>query len=519
MLQANVLWVDDEIDLLKIQILYLEEKGHIVSTANNGDDALDLVNENNYDIIFLDENMPGLSGLDVLVEFKKIKPNIPVVMVTKNEEEDIMDEAVGSKIDDYLIKPVNPKQIILAIKKNVDKKRLITEKTTSKYQTEFSKLSSDISMASSINDWYSLYKDLVYWELELDKTSDNTMDEVLTTQKEDANIEFSKFIKDNYLSWFKEGVENKPNMPFDFFRNKIIPLLDKKEKIFVIVIDNLRLDQWKAIEPVINNYMLTEKEELWMSILPTATQYARNALFAGLTPLEISKRHPNLWLNDEDEGGKNTHEEELLELLFHRYRRKVKFNYHKILNNKAGQKVNEQFANLLQDQLSVIVYNFVDILSHARTDTKMIRELADDDAAYRDLTLTWFEHSPLRELIKLISKEKIKTFIITDHGSKNVLNPVKVLGDRNTTTNLRYKQGRNLGYNKKQVFEIVDPEKAGLPVTNLSSSYIFAYNEDFFAYPNNYNHYVKYYKNTFQHGGISLEEMIIPYILLKPKSN
>jgi len=519
MVKANVLWVDDEIDLLRIQILYLEEKGHDVSTANNGDDALDMIQENNYDIIFLDENMPGISGLDVLVEIKKLKPNIPVVMVTKNEEEDIMDEAIGSKIDDYLIKPVNPKQIILSIKKNVYNKRLITEKTTSKYQTEFNKISSDISKASSVEDWYNLYQDLVYWELELDKTQENTMDEVLTTQKDDANQEFSKFIKNNYINWFKEDTENKPNMPFDFFRKKVIPLLDKKEKIFVIVIDNLRLDQWKAMEPIINNHMITEEEEMWMSMLPTATQYARNALFAGLTPLEISKRHPELWLNDEDEGGKNNFEETLLEHLLHRYRRKIKFNYNKVLNNKSGHRVNDQFSNLLQDQLSVVVYNFVDILSHARTDTKMIRELANDDAAYRDLTITWFEHSPLLELIRKISKENIKTFIVTDHGSKNVTNPVKVIGDRHTTTNLRYKHGRNLGYNKKLVFELTEPHKAGLPVSNISSSYIFTYNQDFFAYPNNYNHYVKYYKNTFQHGGISLEEMLIPCIKLKPKNN
>ncbi len=519
MTKAKILWVDDEIDLLKIQILYLEEKEHTVFTVNNGYDAVELVKENNYDIIFLDENMPGISGLDVLAEIKRIKPAVPVVMVTKNEEEDIMDDAVGSKIDDYLIKPVNPKQIILSIKKNVENKQLISEKTSQRYRSEFSELTMKIGSAETYEDWFGLYKEIVYWELELDKSGDRTMDEVLVQQKEEANNEFSKFIRKNYKSWFTPENENRPKMPFDFFRQRVIPLLDNKKRICVIVIDNLRYDQWKLIESVTNQYLETVKEELWFSILPTATQYARNSLFAGLTPLEISKRYPEYWLNDEEDGKKNAYEENLLAELFKRYRRKVKFSYDKILNNKAGEKLNENFSNLMQNQLSVIVYNFVDILSHARTDTKMIRELAHGESAYRDLTMTWFEHSPLLELIKLLAEEDVTVFITTDHGAVNVNNPVKVIGDKNTTTNLRYKQGRNLAYNKKEVFEITEPEKAGLPVTNISSSYIFAYNSDFFAYPNNYNHYVKYYKNTFQHGGISLEEMLIPYVMLKPKKN
>ncbi len=518
MANAKVLWVDDEIDLLKIQILYLEEKGHTVFTANNGYDAVELVKENNYDIIFLDENMPGISGLDVLSEIKRIKPNIPVVMVTKNEEEDIMDDAVGSKIDDYLIKPVNPKQIILSIKKNVENKQLISEKTSKKFREKFSELNMKLNGINNYSDWFELYKELVYWELELDKSGDHTMDEVLMQQKQEANIEFSKFIKRNYEDWFIPETENRPYMPFDFFRKKVIPLLDRKQKVMVLMIDNLRFDQWKLIEPEINQYFETEKEEIWYSLLPTATQYARNAFFAGLTPLEISKRYPQYWLNDEEEGAKNAYEKELLEELFHRYRRKVKFSYDKILNNKAGEKVNQNISNLLQNDLITIVYNFIDILSHARTDTKMIRELAHGESAYRDLTLTWFEHSPLNELFKLISEEDITVFITTDHGSVNVDNPIKVVGDKNTTTNLRYKQGRNLSYNKKEVYEITKPEKVGLPVTNISSSYIFAYNSDFFAYPNNFNYYVKYYKDTFQHGGISLEEMLIPFIMLKPKS-
>lgn len=514
---AKILWVDDEIDLLKVHIYFLEEKGHTVEAINNGEDAIDTLKEQNFDIIFLDENMPGKSGLDVLPLIRQTKPNIPIVMITKNEEEQVMDEAIGSSVAGYLIKPVNPNQILLSIKKNVQNTRLINEKTTAHYQAEFRNISIEINEAKSENDWNNIYKKIIFWENKLENLQNSMMDEILQTQKEDANSNFAKYIEKNYIKWFSPDNENRPKMLFDVVRKDIIPLLDKKEKLCVIVIDNLRFDQWKTIEPLITRHFEVEKEEIILSMLPTSTQYARNAFFAGLTPLEISKRYPDYWLNDKEDGGKNMHEEDLLHELFNRYRRKIKFNYHKVLNNSYGEKVNSQFKNMIQDQLSVIVYNFVDILSHARTDSKMIRELASDEAAYKSLTLTWFEHSPLLELFKMLSENKIKTIITTDHGSIKVNNAVKVVGDRETTTNLRYKQGRNLSYKKNQVFEITKPEKVGLPSTNLSSTYIFAYKNDFLAYPNNYNYYVKYYKDTFQHGGISLEELLIPLVTLTPK--
>jgi DNA-binding response OmpR family regulator len=517
MKEPEILWVDDEIDLLQIHILFLTEKGNTVKTANNADKALEMIRERAFDIVFLDENMPGKSGLQILSEIKTIRPAMPVVMVTKSEEEDIMEDAIGAHIDDYLIKPVNPKQLLLAIKKHVDSNRIIDEKTTSSYQAEFRELSNRISATKTHNDWIEVYKKLTFRELELDKSTDNSMNEVLKLQKTEANSLFGKFIKTEYTKWFENGRTDRPNMPFDFFRQKVFPLTDKGEQVFVLVIDNLRFDQWRIIQPLINRYMNTESEEIWFSLLPTSTQYARNALFAGLTPAEVAKRYPDKWLDDEDEGGKNLEEETLLNQLFERYRRKVKIGYEKIMNNKAGSKIIENFANYAENQLMVVVYNFVDIISHARTDLNMIRELTDDEAAYRSLTLTWFEHSALPDLIKILAEKKIKTIITTDHGSIKVYNPIKVIGDRNTTTNLRYKQGKSLNYNKKEVFEILHPEKAGLPSTNLSSTYIFALNNDFFAYPNNYNHYVKYYKDTFQHGGISLEEMLIPMITLVPK--
>lgn len=516
MAKIKILWVDDEIDLLKPHILFLNEKGYDVETSNNGTDAIELVKTNFFDLIFLDENMPGKSGLETLAEIKKIFPSIPVVMITKSEEENIMDLAIGSKISDYLIKPVNPKQILLVIKKHVDHNRLITEKTTSAYQSEFSQIGIKINDSFSFEDWKDVYKKLVYWELELENTSDNPMDEVLKMQKSEANFAFSKFIKKNYLSWFDNN-QNKPLLSPNLFKSKVFPWLKNNEKVIVILIDNLRYDQWKILQPKIRESYNLIEEDIFCSILPTATQYARNSMFSGLMPSEIQKLFPDIWLNDEDDGGKNMHEEELLNRNLQRSGINEKFYYEKILNNKVGKKLVENINNIIQNKLSVIVYNFVDILSHSRTELEMIKELAEDESAYRSLTLSWFEHSSLNDLIKILSQHDIKLIITTDHGSIKVTNPIKVIGDKNTTTNIRYKQGKSLNYNPKEVFEITQPSKAYLPLTNVSSSYIFANNTDFFAYPNNYNYYVKYYKETFQHGGISMEEMLIPIITLEPK--
>jgi DNA-binding response OmpR family regulator len=514
---VKILWADDEIDLLKPHVIFLETKGHEVATTNNGDDAIEQVKKHNFDIIFLDENMPGLSGLETLMEIKKLAPAVPVIMITKSEEEDIMDEAVGSKIADYLIKPVNPNQILLAIKKNVEQKRLITEITTSKYQSEFGKIGMRINDSFTYNDWVDVYKNLVFWELELEKSNDNAMDEVLKLQRTEANSTFAKYIKNNYFNWFGKSLNERPLLSTDIFKHKVLPLIGNGQKVFFVLIDNLRYDQWKVLEPIFHEYFTIDKEELYYSILPTATQYARNALFAGLMPSEIEKLHPDLWLNDVDEGGKNLNEDKLLEKQLTRLGKNIKFNYEKVTNLKAGKRLTEILPNLLNQQLTVIIYNFVDMLSHARTDMEMIRELAYDEPAYRSITLSWFEHSPLLDFLKELAQQKVKIVLTTDHGTIRVANPVKIIGDKQTNTNLRYKQGKNLNYNPREVFEITRPEKGYLPKSNVSSIYVFALGDDFFAYPNNYNYFVNYYKGTFQHGGVSLEEMIVPFITLSPK--
>lgn len=514
----TILWADDEMELLKPHILFLNNKGYDVITAVSGDEALDIVRENrNINAVLLDENMPGISGLETLTKIKQLRADLPVIMITKSEEEHIMDDAIGGKIADYLIKPVNPNQIILSLKKTLDNKRLVSEKTNTEYRKEFGQIGMTLSDNLKWSEWVDVFKKIVYWELEMDKAQDKGMLDVLKMQKADANTQFFKFIEKNYVNWLNGKDTNPPTMSHTLLKNKFIPELDKAENVFLIVIDNLRYDQWKIIQPIIQDYYKVENEELYISILPTATQYARNALFSGLMPSEMEKRHPDWWLNDEDEGGKNMHEEDFLQAQLKRLGKDVKLSYNKVTNYAGGKKLAESINNLMQNKLNVIVYNFVDMLSHARTEMEVIRELADDEPAYRSITMSWFEHSPLLDTIKQLSAKKVKIVITTDHGTVHVKEPTKVLGDKNVNTNLRYKQGKALDYNAKEVFEVKNPSDAFLPKLHPSSRFIFAKEDRFFAYPNNFNHYVNYYRNTFQHGGISLEEMIIPYITLSPR--
>lgn len=517
MKKTKILWTDDEIDLLRAHIIFLQEKGFDVVTANNGTDAIELVRNDFFDIIFLDENMPGLSGLQTLSEIKNVDPNVPVVMITKSEEEDIMDEAIGSKMADYLIKPVNPNQILLTIKKNVDHRRLVTQRTNTAYLSEFSKIGMQISDRLSFPEWVEIYRKLVFWELELSTSEDSAMDEVLKLQKAEANNSFAKYVRNNYQSWFGSNSKERPLQSPDIFRKKIIPLVDGGNKVFVLVIDNLRYDQYRVLAKVLNNYYHVEEEELYCSILPTATMYARNAMFAGLMPSEIERIYPEYWEDDDNEGHKNRFEYELLQKQLARLGKNYRLFFEKITGVKSGRKMSDYLGNILQSDLSVMVFNFVDMISHARTEMDMIKELASDESAYRSLTLSWFNHSSLLDLLKLLAENKVKVVLTTDHGTIRVDNALKVIGDRETNTNLRYKSGRNLNYKSKSIYDISNPASIYLPSRNVSTSYIFATNTDFFAYPNNYNHYAQYYRNTYQHGGISLEEMIIPIVTLTPK--
>ena len=511
----RILWADDEIDLLKPHIMFLRNRGYDLQTANNGRDALETAMAEPFDLIILDENMPGLTGLETLALIKQKRPHTPVIMITKSEEENIMDQAVGSKIADYLIKPVNPNQILIAIKKHLHSERLVAEKTSRDYREEFADLSTAINNAASIDDWYSLYDRLVFRELELANAGTN-MDDLLATQRREANSEFFKWVRRNYQGWLESEAGNHPLLSHRIFPEVVFPMLDAGEKTVFVLIDNFRLDQWRTIKPLLAEYFDFD-ESLYTTILPTATQYARNATFSGLMPVQIQKMFPDLWVDEDEEEGKNINESPLIATQLERYRRKDRFSYHKINDNAAGEKLLREFQRLESDNLSVIIFNFIDMLSHARTESRMIRELAATDAAYRSLSESWFRHSSAFEIFRRIAEKGWKVVLTTDHGTIRVEHPVKVVGDKNTNTNLRYKLGKNLAYNSKQVYEIKTPERYGLPCPNVSTTYIFAGPDDFFAYPNNYKHYVQYYSGTFQHGGISMEEMLVPLIKLNPK--
>jgi len=515
---AKILWVDDEIDSLTSQVLFLEGKGYEVATKTNGFDAVEYVKENSVDVVLLDETMPGITGLQTLQQIKEFKSHLPVVLITKNEAENLMDDAIGSQISDYLIKPVNPNQVWLSLKKIIDNKRLVAEKTTSAYQQEFRSLFMALSSNPDYNGWMDIYKKLVYWELEMKKSDSPEMQEVFQTQKAEANTEFFKFISKNYASWVHPKSTDAPIMSHNLLKYKVFPHLEKGTPLFFVLIDNLRFDQWKTIQPVFSESFRIQEEETFYAILPTATQYARNAIFAGLLPVDIERVFPVQWKNDDEEGGKNLHEEEFFKAQLKRLGKgDLKFSYTKITNNNDGQKLVDNMHNMLQNDINIIVYNFVDMLSHARTEMEVLKELAGDEISYRSITKSWFEHSPLNHALKKIADKKLTLIVGTDHGSVRVRTAAKVIGDKQTTSNLRYKHGRNLNYEAKDVLAFKDPREIALPIPNVNSAFIFAKPDVFLCYPNNYNHFVNYYRNTFQHGGVSLEEMIVPVIRMTNK--
>ncbi len=522
---SRILWVDDEVDLLQPYIIYLKGKGYEVVTASNGKDALEVISnqQSAFSIVFLDENMPGMSGLETLQEIKRLHPEVPVVMITKSEEEHIMEQAIGEKIADYLIKPVNPSQILLCLKKHIHSKDIVTEQVQQNYRQEWSDISYMIDTASTIEEWQAIERTLSKWDIELENSP---MRSLIEDQRTQANAAFSKWIAKHYEAWF-ENTEHRaqstdqitrPVMSQDVMKHAVFPLLDKGEKVLLCVIDNFRYDQWKTIQPLLSEFYSVVHEEQYTSILPTATQYARNAIFSGLMPLQIQQMFPQYWVEEGDEESKNQYEKELVQTLLDRYRRRESFQYWKVNESDFCERVIAQLKGV-QAPLSIVVLNFIDMLSHSRTESKMMRELANDEAAYRSLTLSWFRHSPTYELLRRAAELGFTLVLTTDHGTTRVKNAVQIIADKNTNTNIRYKVGKALNCSSKNVFSIEQPKRVGLPCPNVSSSYAFCTGSDFFAYPNQFNYYAQYYRNTFQHGGVSLEEMIIPLVTLVPKKS
>ena len=467
--------------------------------------------------IILDQWVPGDEACTLIAELKARRPALPILMLTTSASPLLAVEAMRAGATDYLIKPVNPNQVLLTLKKIIDSRRLVSEATTQAYQQDFRNLFVALTSNPNHEEWKELYRRLVYWELEMARSNSDEMMEVLQSQKSEANTAFFKYVSKNYEKWIKGSVD-APLFSHQLMKAKVAPYLEPGRPTFLIVIDNLRFDQWKAIQPIVNESFRTVEEDLFYSILPTATQYSRNALFAGMLPAEIAKKFPNEWKNDDEEGGKNLHEAHFLKAQMKAsHMGDLRTHYIKITNNEDGKSLEDNIHNYLQNDLTVVVYNFVDMLSHARTEMEVLKELASDEVSYRSLTVSWFEHSPLYRALKRIADKDIQVIITTDHGTVRVQKPSKCVGDRQTTTNLRYKHGRNLQYEDRDVLAFRDPSQAGLPRPNVSSTFIFAKEDVFLCYPNNYNHYVNYYRNTFQHGGISLEEMLVPVVRLVSK--
>ncbi len=517
MTPIKILWVDDEIELLKPHFLFLQSKGYQTTACNNGQEALLTLKDQNFDVVLLDENMPGLGGLETLSEIKLQFPNLPVIMITKNEEEKIMEEAIGAKISDYLIKPVNPNQILLALKKLLQHKNLIAEKTITNYQQAFRRISISLNDLKTHSDWADFYTQMLYWEMELESLEDLAMLEIFQNQMKEANRLFAKFIENNYQSWIDN--ETGPLMSHQILKEKLFPILKNKSSktTMMLVIDNLRFDQWKMISPIIENLYHKEEEISYYSILPTATHYARNAMFSGMMPLEMQKKHPELWVNENEEGGKNLNEASFLKAQLLRWGMTSKMSYSKITHLKAGKELIQSLHNHQKEDLMVVVYNFVDMISHAKTEMEIIKELASDNKAFRSLTLSWFKNSPLLEILLQAKKLGFNLVVTTDHGTINVDQALEIKGDREVSTNLRYKAGQNLSYNAKSVMEINDPKAIQLPAPHLNSKFIFAKEHQYFVYQNNFNHYANHFRNTFQHGGISMEEMIVPFVVMRPR--
>lgn len=526
----RILWADDEIDLLRPHVLFLEAKGYDVDSVTNGTDAVARARANRYDVVFLDEQMPGVGGLDALSEIKSAQPELPVVMITKSEEEGVMEDALGGQISDYLIKPVNPKQILLTVKRLLDGTKIREERASQDYLQAFGRLSAQLSGRLDLEEWQEVYSTLVRYDLELEGAEEGVR-QILDDQYREANSQFARFVEGAYPGWIaaaqggdKPG-ESRPALSHDVIPTWVLPKLKDGRPVVFLLIDCMRYDQWLLFEKLL--YPLFEVEKGWhVGLLPTATPFSRNAIFSGLLPIDIGRRFPQFWstADREDEASLNQHEAEYLQDLLKRKHLTaadgggVRMRYDKLVSGNDGAAFADSVRDYLQHDLAAVVVNFVDILAHSRSDTAILREIAPDERAYRALTMAWFEHSWLYAAFQELARHDCTVVVSTDHGAVRALHATKVIGDRETSTSLRYKHGRNLKVDSADAIFVKEPETYGLPRSGLNENYIFARGDYYFVYPTNYHRYLNQYHDTFQHGGVSMEEMLLPVVTLRPRS-
>ena len=509
----KILWVDDEIDLLKSHILFLESKGYNIIPANSGEDAIEICDNESVDLILLDEMMTGMDGIETLKIIKEKHPHLPVIMVTKNEEEWLMEEAISEKISNYLIKPVNPNQILIACKNILDNQKISEEKDIKDFLSYYNVLSNLDFLNLSYNEWLDIYDKLCLWIIKLESFDSNNFSDMLYEQKNILNKQFITFIRNNYLDWLKNKDE-RPIMSPDIFEKSIAPLLSNDKKVVFIIIDCLRTDQWKAISPFFEkNFKINANYHL--SILPTATPYARNSIFSGLFPLDIKQKYPELWKKMFLDKKFNKYEDELFQLLLNRQGfSNKKQSYVKISDFNAGKKFFNKINDFKNSDILNIVVNFVDILGHTRSESEILKELIPNESAYRQSIYNWFQNSWLRNCINVFSDWGVEVVITSDHGNTIVNRPCVVKADQTASTGVRYKYGRNLNVKDKNVLKINNPEKFKLPMFDVNTQYLISTDNSFFVYSNEYHKYINMYKGTFQHGGISMDEMLVPLINL-----
>ncbi|MCS6790057.1 MAG: PglZ domain-containing protein [Bacteroidia bacterium] len=521
-MRSRILWVDDEIEHLEPQILHLTAKGFEVLSARHPSEAMDILTRQPIDLLIVDEHMPGMDGIEVTRRVKKLQPHLPVIMVTKDEEESLLESAVGIDIADFLIKPVSPQQLFSACRRILSKAILQQQQAHLDYQRDFRRIATILAFDPTLEEWYAIYKELVYWDIALEKSEASEIREILDGQRTEANLRFCRFFVQNYLEWVHTA--QRPTLSPDVLPRFFLPHIGSrpKEAVVLILIDGMRYDQWKVLESLIAPYYYVAEEHLFFSILPTATQYARNSLFSGLFPLEIAQRYPRYWADDDEEGGKNLFEEEFFGDLLSRHKLPPKVAYEKVLRPEESRSLLQRLPQILQqNSVVVLIFNFLDLLAHTRVQMNILKELAANDIGLRATTRAWLETSAVLQVLRLLPQYVSQVFITTDHGFVQVKRPVRVMGDRETTTNLRYKQGRNLSFDKeeKSVFHIRKPEEGKLPRATASSTYLFAMEDRFLVYPTNYNDYVRLYKDSYQHGGVSLEEIIVPFVRLEVKGS